>query len=261
MNEVPQDGLPQMSLLEHLRELRSRLIYSAIAITVGSCVAYSYSEIVFNLLNSVFFAHFQGGSLIGTGPAEAFLLRMKVAVFAGIILVSPYLFFQLWKFIEPALYDREKRMAFPFIASGTLLFFTGVWFCYRFVLPVTLGFFAEQYQSIGVTPQVRISEHIAVMMQALVGFGVVFELPVLAFFLGRFGIITSKQMIGASRYAIVAIFIIAGVLTPPDALTQILMAGPLLLLYAVSIVVVRLTETRREKGSASENLLPESTKS
>ena len=135
-----------MTLLEHLRELRIRLLYSAIAITVGTCVAYSYCEIVFDLLNSVFYQNFKGGSLIGTGPAEAFLLKLKVSVFAGVILVSPYLFFQLWKFIEPALYARERRMALPFIGSGTSLFVAGVWFCYRFVLPVSLGFFAEQYQ-------------------------------------------------------------------------------------------------------------------
>ncbi|NDC38404.1 MAG: twin-arginine translocase subunit TatC [Proteobacteria bacterium] len=250
-----------MSLLEHLRELRTRLIYSALAILVGTCITYSYCDLVFSILNAVFYENFKGGTLIGTGPAEAFLLKLKVAVFAGIILVSPFLFFQLWKFIEPALYQRERRLALPFIVSGTLLFTGGVWFCHRFVLPVSLGFFADQYQSIGVTPQVRVSEHLSIMMQALIGFGLVFELPVLAFFLARFGIITSAKMISASRYAIVGIFIISGILTPPDALTQLLMAGPLLVLYGISVVVVRFTETRRTQQPTEDHLLPDAAKS
>jgi len=258
--KTPQE-LPGMSLLDHLRELRSRLMQSIVAIVVGACVAFTYSEAVFGLLNAVFHEYFTGGTLIGTGPAEAFILRLKVSVFAGIIIVSPYLFFQLWKFIEPALYESEKRMAFPFIASGTLLFATGVWFCYHFVLPVTLGFFSDQYQSIVVTPQVRVSEHLSIMMQAMVGFGVTFELPILAFFLGRFGIITSAQIAGWWRYAIVAIFIIAGVLTPPDAVTQLLLAGPLLVLYGISIVIVRLTESRKKDSDSSENLAPTTEKS
>lgn len=261
MNESPREQLPNMSVLDHLRELRSRLLHSLVAIVVGACVAYSYCDLVFHLLNSVFYENFKGGTLIGTGPAEAFLLKLKVATFAGTIVVSPYLFLQIWKFIEPGLYEREKRLALPFVASGTLLFVGGVWFCYRYVLPVSLGFFSEQYESIGVTPQVRVSEHLSIMMQALVGFGVVFELPVLAFFLGHFGIITSKQIMGIWRYAIVAIFIIAGVLTPPDALTQLLMAGPLILLYGVSILVVRITENRRKQPTSSEKMVANLNKS
>jgi sec-independent protein translocase protein TatC len=179
--------------------------------------------------------------LIGTGLAEAFVLKLKVALFAGIVLSSPFLFFQLWLFVAPGLYAAERRLVVPFVASTTSLFLLGVWFCYEWVFPFAFEFFRGEYASIGVTPTVRISEHLALMIQGLVGFGAVFQLPVLAFFLARLGIIDERTLIGGTRYAIVAIFILSAVLTPPDVLTQFLMAGPLLLLYGISILVVRFT--------------------
>lgn len=252
--EADGSPLPQMSLVEHLRELRRRLVYCAGAIVIGTCIAYAYSEQIFHLLTSIFYRNFEGGALIGTGPAEAFMLKLKVAIFAGIVLMSPFILLQVWLFIAPGLYAREKRLAIPFVLCGTALFGLGVWFCYQIVLPLSLAFFAAEYQSIEVTPQVRISEHLSILMKALIGFGVAFELPVIAFFLGCLGVVTSQQMIAFSRYAIVAIFVVAGVLTPPDAITQLLMAGPLLILYGLSIVVVKITETRRMRRPISENL-------
>ena len=246
--------LKEMSLLEHLRELRKRLVYSCIAIVVGTFVAYAYAENIFHLLTSIFYENFHGGILIGTGPAEAFLLKLQVSLFAGIIIVSPVLFFQAWKFVEPGLYPREKRYAAPFIACATSLFLFGIWFCYSTVLPFALGFFADQYKSIDVTPQVRISEHLSILMQALIGFGAVFELPVMAFFLARFGILDHKTMLGAWRYIVVAIFVLSAFLAPPDVFSQLLMVSVLLLLYLVSTLVVRLTEVRTSSAPAGESV-------
>ena len=236
---TPPREIGDMDLFGHLRELRRRLVNSLLAILVGAIVAYSFTTEIFDFLSRPYFDAFPDNILIGTGLAEAFILKLKVAFFAGIVLSSPVLFLQLWLFIAPGLYDRERRLVFPF----------------------AFEFFREEYISIGVTPTVRISEHLALMVQGLVGFGAVFQLPVIAFFLGRLGIIDAQTLIGGARYAIVIIFIVSAILTPPDVLTQFLMAGPILLLYGLSILVVRYTATSPEADKeAPQPPLGENTK-
>ncbi len=250
MNTTPPREIGDMDLFGHLRELRRRIVLSLSAVLVGSIVAYSYTKQIFDFLSRPYFVAFPDNILIGTGLAEAFVLKLKVAFFAGIVIAAPFLFMQLWLFIAPGLYERERRLAWPFVLSTSTLFLTGVWFCYEWVFPFAFEFFRDEYLSIGVTPTVRISEHLALMIQGLVGFGAVFQLPVIAFFLGRVGIIDDRTLIAGARYAIVTIFVVSAVLTPPDVLTQFLMAGPLLLLYGISIIVVRLTY---RKGSPSDD--------
>ena len=140
-------------------------------------------------------------------------------------------------------------MAIPFVVCSTALFLLGAYFCYSVVLPFAFAFFYEQYQTIGVTPTIRIKEHISLILKAVLGFGLVFEMPVLAFFLGRFGMVTSRGMLSAFRYAIVAIFLVSALLTPPDVLTQFLMAGPLIILYFLSTLVVWLVEKKKTDKS------------
>ena len=139
-------------------------------------------------------------------------------------------------------------MVIPFILATTSLFVGGVAFCYYVVFPFAFQFFSEQYISIGITPTVRISEHLSLVLQGLIGFGLVFELPVLAFLLGRLGVIDDQTLIRYWRYAIVIIFIVSAIMTPPDVLTQFLMAVPLLLLYALSIWVVKVTARSRTEN-------------
>lgn len=232
----------EMELMEHLAELRTRLLYSFAAVAVGAMLSYLFSEQVFALLSAPYFRSFPDNDLIGTGPAEAFLLKIKVSLFAGAILASPLVFFQVWRFVEPGLLEQERRLVVPFVAATSLLFGGGVWFCYEAVLPFAFSFFAEQYGSIGVTPAIRLSEHLSLMMKTLLGFGLVFEMPVLFYFLGRLGVVDSAMLIRSTRHAVVAVFVIAAILTPPDVVSQLLMAGPLLILYGVSIGVVRMTE-------------------
>lgn len=227
----------ELDLFQHLGELRKRLLWSVVAIAAGACVAFNYSEIIFRFLSAPYDDGFKGAALIGTGPAEAFLLRLQMSVFSGLIVSAPVVFWQLWLFVAPGLYEHERKLAIPFVFCTTLLFFLGVGFCYYGVLPVSFAFFKTQYDAIAVTPTVRISEHLSLILKALIGFGVIFELPVLTFFLARFGIVTAGAMRRARRYAIVAIFILAAILTPPDVLSQLLMAAPLLVLYELSIIV------------------------
>ena len=228
-----------MNFFDHLRELRTCLIRVAWAVAAGAIAAYYFIEEVFHFLTAPYTKYFATGALIGTGPAEAFVLKLKVAVFAGAVFSAPVIFWQIWRFIAPGLYENEKRIAIPFVLSTTFLFFLGVWFCYTSVLPFAYEFFSEEYQSIGLTPNIKLDEHLSVVIQGMLGFGAVFQWPAIAFFLARMGIINDQTLIKGFRYAVVIIFVISAVLTPPDVMTQFLMAGPLLLLYGLSIIVVR----------------------
>lgn len=247
-NKNPNDA-GEMSLLGHLAELRRRLIISLLTVGFFSALCYSNAAEIFYALAAPYLSASPSAELIGTGHAEAFILKLKVAVFAGILLSSPILFQQTWLFIAPGLYESEKKLALPFIFISTVLFIFGVSFCYLAVLPVTFNFFYSEYVSIGVKPNIRISEHLSLVLRLTLGFGAIFEVPVLAYFLGRLGIVTDKQLISSMRYAVVIIFIISAILTPPDVLTQFLMAGPLLLLYGASIFVVRFAQRGRSSGS------------
>ena len=239
----------EMSLFEHLAELRKRLLFSALAIVALAIVSFNYTAEIFTLLSEPYMASFKDNLLIGTGPAEAFILRVKVALFAGAILSSPIVFMQVWLFVAPGLHEHERRWFIPFVVAATMLFLGGVVFCYSVVLPLTFTFFAEQYQLIAITPTIRISEHLSMMIHALVGFGLVFEMPVVALLLGRTGVITHRTLIDGGRYAIVIIFIVSAVLTPPDVLTQFLMAIPLLILYGISIGIVWMVQPKEDANS------------
>ena len=235
----------EMGLLDHLGELRKRLIYISISIFAASCLAYYISPLVLEQLFQHFHNNFEKGMLIGTGPAEAFMLKIKVAVFVGILLSSPIIFLQLWFFIAPGLYEHEKKMLLPFVGSTTFLFLSGVVFCNEIVFPFAFNFFKEQYQTIpDITPAIRVSEHLTLIIQGLLGFGIVFEMPVVAYFLGRLGLITHKSMLGGLRYVIVLILVISAVFTPPDVITMFLMAVPLSGLYGISILIVKFTEPK-----------------
>ncbi|MCB0337400.1 MAG: twin-arginine translocase subunit TatC, partial [Bdellovibrionales bacterium] len=164
----------------------------------------------------------------------------------------PIIFYQIWQFVVPALYQHERKLIFPFVILSTSLFLIGVWFCYVFVMPMGLEFFYTQYQSIGVSTTIKISEYLGLLIKALLGFGLVFELPVLCFFLGKLGIITDKMLWQYCRHAIAAIFLIAALLTPPDVLTQVMMAGPLIVLYFLSILIVRWVQPKADATSAEE---------
>ena len=230
-----------MGLLEHLAELRTRLLWIALAVLVGAIVSYNFSNQIFSIINQPITTAFTKAQLIGTGPAEAFILRIKVSIFSGLILTSPLIFWQIWLFITPGLYEIERRLAIPFVILTTFLFLLGAVFCHKIILPISYAFFQSEYDKISIIPQIRISEHLSMVISTVLAFGVAFELPIIAYLLGKAGLLTDQTLIAAGRYAIVAIFIIAGVLTPPDVFSQFLLAGPLLILYGISILVLRVT--------------------
>jgi sec-independent protein translocase protein TatC len=228
----------RMPLTGHLQELRTRLIRALLATTVGFALAYVWAAELVTFLVRPLVAQGLTVDVIGTGVTDAFFTKLKVSAIAGLFLASPVVFHQLWRFVSPGLYAREKRVAIPFSLAATVFFFAGAAFCYVVVFPVAFRFFLEQFTSIALGAQIRISEYLTFASRMLLAFGVTFELPVASFFLARIGLITHRTLVDGARYAVVGIFVVAAVLTPgPDIASQLLMAAPLLVLYVLSIGV------------------------
>lgn len=227
-----------MPLLDHVRELRGRLVRAVIAIAVGCGLSYIFADHLFAWL-TLPLREVGGGKLllIGTGVGEAFFTKIKVSLVAGVFLSSPAIFYEVWKFIAPGLYESERRMALPFVVSSSLFFVLGGYFCWAVVFKVGYAFFIAQYASIGVTPTIRISEYLAFSAKLMLAFGLTFEMPIFAVFLTRLGLIDYRMMLQYFRYAVLGIFVVSAALTPPDMVSIFLLAIPLLLLYLLSVGV------------------------
>ena len=249
---APSSSTGDMSLLEHLGELRRRIIISTIVLIIGAIVSYSFSGETFSFLTHPHYDYFPPNSLIGTGPAEAFLIKIKVALFASFFLTSPILFYQLWLFVAPGLLDHEKRLVIPFVVTTSVLFILGAWCAYETLVPISIQFFQTQYASIQVTPAITLREHIDLMVRILLGCGLIAQTPVIAYFAGRRRLVTAAFHIDKLRQATVVIFIIAAIITPtPDMVTQCAFAVPLLGLYCLSIGIVWMVQ-RPEKQESTK---------
>src|SRR5262245_5639145 len=244
----------RMPLTAHLEELRTRLIRALLAIAVGFGLSYWIAEpLVAWLLRPLTALRPDEALVIGTGVTDAFFTKLKVSFIAGIFVASPAVFYQIWQFIAPGLYERERRVALPFSIAASFFFVAGAAFCYYLVFPVAFRFFLDEFTSVGIAPQIRVSEYLTFTSRMLLAFGATFELPVATFFLARVGLVTHHTMIAWMRYAIVVIFVVAAVLTPgPDVASQLLMATPLLVLYALSIGIAYLV-ARPAPESASDD--------
>jgi sec-independent protein translocase protein TatC len=249
----------RMPLTAHLEELRTRLIRALIAVGIGFAISYGFSErLVAFLLRPLTALRPEEALVIGTGVTDAFFTKLKVSFIAGVFVASPAVFYQAWQFIAPGLYEREKRVALPFSVAASFFFVAGAAFCYYLVFPVAFRFFLEEFTSVGIAAQIRVSEYLTFTSRMLLAFGATFELPVVTFFLARVGLVTHRTMLAWSRYAIVAIFVVAAVLTPgPDIASQMLMATPLLVLYALSIgIAYVVARPRPESASDAEDEVP-----
>lgn len=228
----------RMPLLEHLRELRIRLVRAAIAIAVGCALSYAFADRLFAWLTLPLREVAHGKLLlIGTGVGEAFYTKIKVALIAGVFLASPAVFYEVWKFIAPGLYESERRLALPFVICASMFFVLGGYFCWAVVFKIGYAFFISEYGTIGVTPTIRISEYLAFSAKLMLAFGLTFEMPIFALFLTRLGMVDHRLMLRYFRYAVLGIFVVAAALTPPDMVSMFLLAIPLLGLYGLSIVV------------------------
>ena len=244
--------------LSHLEELRKRLISCAIAAGAGFVVSYIFSERLFQILISPLKAQMpESDRLIFTSLPEMFLTYLKCAFVTGILIASPYIFYQLWMFVAPGLYQREKKYVFPFVIFSTVLFVGGALFGYFVVFPFGFRFFlgfANEY--IQALPSVK--QYFSFSIKLLFAFGMVFELPVVVFFLTRIGIVTPELLRRKRKYAILLTFVMAAILTPPDVVTQCMMAGPLIVLYEISIQIARIAGRKKvmEEKTVEEGVEP-----
>jgi sec-independent protein translocase protein TatC len=234
-----------MPFTAHLAELRSRLIKSALAVTIGVVACYAVVDDIFAVLAAPLRRlQIRGLTLIGTSVTEAFFTKLKISFIAAVIIASPVLLWQGWQFIAPGLYEHEKRYSRSFVLFGSIFFIAGAAFCYAVVIQHGLQFLLQRYEAIDIQPLLQVGDYLSVVSRLVLAFGVMFELPVLAFFLARVGLIDHRFLIRHSRYAIVAIALFAAVLTPPDLISQVLLMVPLTLLYGISIAVAYVARFR-----------------
>jgi len=243
----------QMSFLEHLGELRHRILASLVAVFVAFAGCYVVSDTLLDILARPLRDLLpEGAAIIGTGVYEAFLVKILVALVGGVVLACPFWLYEMWMFVAPGLYPHERKLVVPFVFFASVFFVGGVVFGYLVVFPVGFEFFLDQYTKAAISAQIRIREYFSFTTKLLLAFGLSFELPVVSFFLGRLGIVSWRTMLRTGKYAVLVIFIAAAVLTPPDVASQVLLAGPLLLLYGLSIVLVALTGKSRRKRRAGD---------
>jgi len=250
--ENPTDE--KLPLTAHLEELRKRLVRVLVVLGVGFGVCYTFKDWSFQVITRPLIEVLpKNSSLVYTGLPEAFFIHMKIAFFASLFLTSPYTLYQVWKFISPGLYAKEKKYVIPFVISSTLLFVGGVLFGYFIALPPAFKFFVS-FSTDALKPMVSFREYLGLTLKFLLAFGLSFEMPVFMFFLTKLGIVNAAMLSRQRRYAILVIFIAAAVLTPsPDVLSQILMAIPLMLLYEVSIVVSKFAGRKKAQEPDEES--------
>ena len=230
----------KLPLTTHLQELRKRLILSFIAVGAGFVLCYAFAESIFDILAAPLIKMMPaGGSLIFVSVAEAFFTYMKVAFIAGLILTSPFVLYQIWAFVAPGLYRHEKRYVVPFVLAGSFFFALGIFFGYFVALPVGFKFLLG-YATDFIKPMPSMKEYLSFSIKFLLAFGLVFEFPVVLVLLARIGVVDARTLAKQRKYAILLIFVFAAVMTPPDLISQVLMALPLMGLYELSILLSKI---------------------
>ena len=236
-DEALQEDPSRMSLWEHLEELRKRLVICIITLLAGFVVCWFFREPIFNVVQAPFVRFVEKGDRLSfISLTEPIMVYMKVSALASLIFTSPIIITQLWLFISPGLYKKERMYALPFIFFSTVFFLTGCLFCYYYVFPFACRYFLEvgnQFKQ-----EVRVDDYFSLFSKLTLAIGLIFETPILAFFLARFGIINHHILLSKMKYAILLAFVISAVITPtPDMVTQSILAVPMIGLYAVSILV------------------------
>ncbi len=243
-----------MTFLEHLEDLRKRLFNSFLAIVIAIIPSWFVSRDVFRLLARPVTRFLpEGAKLAYTGLTEPFMLYIKVSFLTAIFVSSPFIFLQIWYFVAPGLYQREKRYVIPFVSATTFFFLLGAAFGYFIIFPWACRFFLNlgaDFQSV-----ITVNSYFSLSLKLLLGIGLVFEMPTLVFFLAKIGVISSKWMLRNFKYAVLIIFIIAAIITPtPDMISQSILAVPMLLLYSLSILIVLMVEKGKLRKKARETL-------
>lgn len=242
----PQHKERDMSLIEHIGELRVRLTRAAIGIVVGMCLCWGLGDKIYAFIRKPIQQYLPGGGLVFTSPIDKFMAHIKIAFVMGLIVSAPFWLYQLWKFIAPALYKNERRYAAGFIIFGTFQFVLGVSFAYYIVFPAAFHFLMTFGDGLDV-PMITIDHYLGFFTQTALIFGLTFEIPVIITFLGIIGVVSQRFLKEKRRYAIMVITVISAIAAPPDALSMILLMGPLWVMYEISIILVGFFEKKKSR--------------
>lgn len=234
------------TLFDHLAELRDRIINSLLGVLAGMAASWSVSEKIFNIIRDPIAPYLPSGGLVFTAPMDKFLAHIKISLFAGVVLSCPFWMFQLWKFVSPGLYTKEKKYAAGFIVSGSVLFLIGVMFSYFIVFPMAFKFLMTFGGEVD-KPLITIEHYLSFVTTTALAFGVSFELPLILVILGLMGIISQKALKEKRRFAIVGLAIVSAIITPPDLLSMVMMLIPMWFLYELSVLLVGFFERKNER--------------
>jgi sec-independent protein translocase protein TatC len=248
---APQRELPAMSFLQHLEELRMRIIRALVAVGVGFCACWYYAERIFTYMQRPIMTalqnHHLDTKLVYLNPTEPFNMYLKVGFISGLFVASPFVLYQLWAFVAPGLYRDEKRYVVPFMFFSVGLFLAGGYFGYRIVYPAALDFLIGYGQQF--SPMITIGEYTDLFLTIIIGLGIIFELPILVFFLALMGVVNASFMWKNLRYSILVIFMLAAIVTPTtDIMNMCLFAAPMVVLYVISILVAYLVHPNQRKA-------------
>lgn len=242
---APEESLQEMPFMAHFKELRARLLRIFAAVFLGAILCFSLAPTAYSYLAAPLYTALpeQSQKLIFLSPVEPFFVYLKISILLGFILTLPYCFYQVWRFIAPGLYSHEKRALVPLVACSSFIFIAGALFCYFVILPFGMQALigAGMTEEFTASAQISMSAYYDLAIRLLLAFGLVFEMPIFSIFLTKLGLITDKTLTKNWRIAIVIIFVIAAILTPPDVFTQIALALPMCLLYGLSIILARLS--------------------
>ncbi|HYT96289.1 MAG TPA: twin-arginine translocase subunit TatC [Casimicrobiaceae bacterium] len=250
MSDTPD--APQETFISHLIELRSRLLRAIVAIVIVLAALFPFAKDIYAALAKPLLRVLpQGSTMIATDVTGTFLVPLKVTLMAAFLLALPYVLYQAWAFVAPGLYQHEKRLVIPVLVSSFLFFLVGMAFAYFFVFPIAFGFFAG-YAPIGVQMMTDIDKYLSFVLTMFIAFGLTFETPVVVIVLVRMRIVTLEKLRSARPYVIVGAFVVGAVFTPPDVISQLLLAVPLWLLFELGLLLARLVALPVEKTEASE---------
>ena len=255
-DDIEQSAAP---LIEHLTELRNRLIRSVVAFAICMIFAFTVASPIFNFLANpivnILKMNGQTPDLIFTGLQQGFMVNIRISLFGGFILSFPYISFQLWKFVAPGLYRDEKKAFLPFLIASPLLFLLGAAFSFYIVMPLAFDFFLGFQQKnenisdlVGITYLGTINEYLGLTMKFIIAFGLCFQLPVLLTLMGKAGLVSSEALANSRKYAVVGILVLAAIVTPPDVITQIILFTVVYALYEISVILVKWVEKKKKEN-------------
>ena len=261
--DIEQSAAP---LIEHLTELRNRLIRSVVAFAICMIFAFTVASPIFNFLANpivnILKMNGQAPDLIFTGLQQGFMVNIRISLFGGFILSFPYISFQLWKFVAPGLYKDEKKAFLPFLIASPLLFLLGAAFSFYIVMPLAFDFFLGFQQKnedisdlVGITYLGTINEYLGLTMKFIIAFGLCFQLPVLLTLMGKAGLVSSEALAKSRKYAVVGILVLAAIVTPPDVITQIILFTVVYALYEISVILVKWVEKKKKENLDKDDFI------